>query len=195
MPRPRKFDEDEALDAAIGRFWRQGYAGTTIRDLSSDMKMTTASLYNAFGDKRGLFIRALRRYVAEHSLGSLTSIANADDPIQALVEFLDGLVQDAATTGQGCLLISSAAEVPTTDHVLRKEIREHLNSIESALKLSLEAARRKSLVSATLDCAEQARSVLSAIISIQVLARTGGQPMLLATIAQSAIPPTSRIPA
>ena len=57
MPRPRKFDEDEALDAAIGRFWKQGYAGTTIRDLSSDMKMTTASLYNAFGDKR-IFLMA-----------------------------------------------------------------------------------------------------------------------------------------
>lgn len=194
MPRPRKFDEDEALDAAIGRFWRQGYAGTSIRDLSSDMKMTTASLYNAFGGKRALFIRALRRYVAEHSLGALTSVAKADDPIRALEDFLDGLVR-AAATGRGCLLIASAAEVPMADHALRKEISGHLLRIEAALRVSLEAARRKSLVSSTLDCAEQARAVLSAIISIQVLARTGGHRKLLATIARSALPPMSPVAA
>jgi len=195
VPRPRKFDEGDALDAAIERFWQQGYQGTTIRDLTAVMKMTSASLYNAFGDKRTLFIRALQRYVADHSLSALARIAKADDPMRALDEFLHGLVIDAVTTGQGCLLISAAAEVPATDHELRNEISRHLISIEDALCASLKAARRKALIPQTLDCSEQARTVLSAIISIQVLARTGAHRKVLETIARSAIPPAAKIAA
>lgn len=195
MPRPRKFDEGEVLDAAIGRFWQQGYLGTTIRDLTADMRMTSASLYNAFGDKRSMFIRALQRYVTDHPLAALARISKADDPMRALEAFLHGLVTEAMATGQGCLLISAAAEVPATDHELRNEISLHLTSIEDALYASLKAARRKALIPQTLNCSEQARIVLSAIISIQILARTGAHRKVLETIARSAIPPSVKIAA
>jgi TetR/AcrR family transcriptional repressor of nem operon len=188
VPRPRKFDEDRALDAAIERFWEQGYAGTTIRDLSADMGMTGASLYNAFGDKRALFCLALRRYVAGHSLAAVAAIAASDNPILSLDRFLKGLVREAAATGRGCLLISSAAEVPSGDPSLQEEINDHLLSVEKALRASLVAARRKSLVPVSLDCTKQARVVLSAIISIQILARRRTNSKVLAAIAQSAMP-------
>ena len=188
MPRPRKFDEDRALDAAIERFWEQGYAGTTIRDLSADMGMTGASLYNAFGDKRTLFSLALRRYVAERSLSALAAIAESDNPILALDRFLKGLVREAAATGRGCLLMSSVAEAPSSDPSLQEEINGHLFNVERALRALLVAARRKSLVPASLDCKKQARVVLSAIISIQILARTRTDSDVLLAIAQSAVP-------
>ena len=66
MARPREFNEDAALDAAMHCFWAKGYQATSVRDLEAETGLTTPSLYNAFGDKRALFRRALERY-AEHS--------------------------------------------------------------------------------------------------------------------------------
>jgi TetR/AcrR family transcriptional regulator, transcriptional repressor for nem operon len=59
MPRPREFDEASALKAAMECFWRRGYEATSVRDLSDAMGLTAPSIYNAFGDKRQLFGRAL----------------------------------------------------------------------------------------------------------------------------------------
>jgi TetR/AcrR family transcriptional regulator, transcriptional repressor for nem operon len=63
MARPRAFDENTVLDAAMDCFWRDGYEATSIRELAAEMGINAPSLYNAFGDKRSLFREVLRRYV------------------------------------------------------------------------------------------------------------------------------------
>jgi TetR/AcrR family transcriptional regulator, transcriptional repressor for nem operon len=63
MARPREFDEQAVLDAALARFWSRGYEATSTRDLAESMGITGASLYNAFGDKRGLYQRVLEHYI------------------------------------------------------------------------------------------------------------------------------------
>src|SRR3546814_18901546 len=63
MGRPREFDETEVLVAAVDCFWERGYEATTIRELADKMGLTGASLYNAFGDKRALYRRALNHYI------------------------------------------------------------------------------------------------------------------------------------
>jgi AcrR family transcriptional regulator len=67
MARPREFDEQVVLDAALVQFWSNGYESTSTRDLAQSMGITSASLYNAFGDKRSLYRRVLQHYV-ERSL-------------------------------------------------------------------------------------------------------------------------------
>jgi len=59
MARPREFNEQAVLEAATQRFWLNGYEATSVRDLADDMGLTSASLYNAFGDKRALYRRIL----------------------------------------------------------------------------------------------------------------------------------------
>lgn len=62
VARPRTFDGDKVLDAAIACFWSRGLEATSVRDLAEHMGIRGPSLYNAFGDKRALFARALERY-------------------------------------------------------------------------------------------------------------------------------------
>ncbi|WP_256731320.1 helix-turn-helix domain-containing protein [Sphingomonas sp. dw_22] len=64
MGRHREFDVDQALDAALGVFWRKGYEGTSYEDLSTATKVSRPGLYSAFGNKQALFVRALDRYDA-----------------------------------------------------------------------------------------------------------------------------------
>ena len=63
MARPITFDEGMALDAAIECFWHHGYRASSVRDLASSMGICGTSLYNSFGNKRSLFIKALERYL------------------------------------------------------------------------------------------------------------------------------------
>jgi TetR/AcrR family transcriptional repressor of nem operon len=65
MARPREFDEEGVLDPAMQCFWRRSYEATSVRDLVEKTGITSASLYNAFGDKRALYQRALDQYVEE----------------------------------------------------------------------------------------------------------------------------------
>src|SRR5260370_18212884 len=61
--RPREFDADEALERALELFWRQGYEGTSLGELTAAMGINPPSLYAAFGNKESLFRKALDRYV------------------------------------------------------------------------------------------------------------------------------------
>ena len=65
MARPREFDEGAVLDAAVLCFWKQGYEATSVRDLVEHTGIAAASLYNAFGDKRALYEKALDHYVED----------------------------------------------------------------------------------------------------------------------------------
>ena len=64
--RPRNFNMDQALDRALDVFWRKGYEGATLCDLTAAMGINPPSLYAAFGDKEKLYLEALGRYYARH---------------------------------------------------------------------------------------------------------------------------------
>src|SRR5262245_15139855 len=78
--RPRAYDPDEALRRATGAFWRAGFAGTSLDDLSASTRMNRPSLYGAFGDKRELYLAALERYVAA-SCAAMTAALAGEAPL------------------------------------------------------------------------------------------------------------------
>ena len=78
--RPRGFDEDAALDAAMRLFWQQGYEATGVADLTKAMGITTPSLYTAFGNKDELFRRAVDRYVSGPAAPPGRSVPATDRP-------------------------------------------------------------------------------------------------------------------
>ncbi len=76
--RPRAFDMDQALDRALDVFWRKGYEGATMCDLTAAMGINPPSLYAAFGNKEGLFRKALDRYAAMHDVPLARGAGRAD---------------------------------------------------------------------------------------------------------------------
>jgi AcrR family transcriptional regulator len=67
MGRPREFELDDAIEKATGLFWRNGYEGTSLSDLTTEIGISPPSFYFAFGNKEGLFRKAVERYFAEQS--------------------------------------------------------------------------------------------------------------------------------
>src|SRR5580698_10339993 len=110
MARPREFDETAVLEAAIQCFWSRGYEATSVRDLAEKMGLTGASLYNAFGDKRALYRRALDHYV-EMSFGDRVGrFEGSLPPREALLAFFDEIIDRSLNDPRikGCMLVNSA---------------------------------------------------------------------------------------
>src|SRR5687767_6665585 len=107
--RPRAFDTDKALDHALLVFWRKGYEGASLSELTKAMGINRPSLYAAFGDKKALFRKALDRYM-EGPAAYVREALN-EPTARAVVERLLGGAADLLTdprTPQGCLTVQSA---------------------------------------------------------------------------------------
>jgi len=189
MARPRGFDETAALDAAIECFRRRGYEATSIRDLTDCMGIGPTSLYNSFGDKRALFIRALERYVNCSVRARLARLESSLPPKQAVRTLIEEVVERSLTdrTRGGCLLINSALEIAPHDPEVGAEIAKRLAEIEGFFRRSISAAQSSGTIPRKLNSSDFARLLLSVLLGIRVLARSKPERTLLEGIARPAL--------
>jgi TetR/AcrR family transcriptional regulator, transcriptional repressor for nem operon len=110
VARPRSFDEDAVLTAAMHAFRRHGYARTSVSVLEEATGLRASSLYNAYGDKAGLFRRALDRYVTSFVGPRLETHAGPTATLEDLEGLFLALLVPPYDDGQGCLVTNSAAE-------------------------------------------------------------------------------------
>src|ERR1700753_1038881 len=105
--RPRSFDEREALEKATQVFWSKGYDGVTIDDLVDGMGVGRPSLYAVFGDKRAIFLRAIKAYAEEKGARAAKALLSPQSLRDSIAGFLRFAVESATEKGsaRGCLLI------------------------------------------------------------------------------------------
>src|SRR5580698_5260853 len=116
MVRPREFDREEALDRATRAFWAKGYASTSTEDLLTAMNIGRQSLYNAFGDKRKLYLEALERYQRESNAGHLERLKNSASPLGGIEALLLGLIaDDDDIRALGCMGVNAVSEFGSAD--------------------------------------------------------------------------------
>ena len=117
--RPRGFDEDQVLDAVMAVFWRQGYEGTSMADLLEATGLHKGSLYQAFGDKHALFVRALRRYIANlkaEMSGVLMGAPTAFEGIRNAMHKVVNMCMEGEHGGsRGCMALNTLVEKGISD--------------------------------------------------------------------------------
>jgi len=189
MARPRTFDEADALDAAIDCFWRRGYGATSVRDLGDEMGLGSASLYNAFLDKRTLFLRALDRYLDSTMRERIVRLERTRAPKDAVKAFIDEIVERSVNDPErrGCMLINAAAEFGARDPDLREEIAARLDELQGFFRRMIARAREEGSIPNDRDPAELSRLMLGVVVAIRVLARVRPQRALLKGIAKPAL--------
>lgn len=189
MARPRAFEEADALDAAIDCFWRRGYGATSVRDLSDEMGLGSASLYNAFCDKRTLFLRALDRYLDGTMRERIARLERELPPKDAVKAFIDEIVDRSVNDPEqrGCMLVNAAAEFGTRDPAFGEEIAARLDELQVFFRRRIAAARAEGAIPRERDPAELARLMLGVVVAIRVLARVRPERTLLRGIAKPAL--------
>jgi TetR/AcrR family transcriptional regulator, transcriptional repressor for nem operon len=189
MARPREFDERAVLDAAVRRFWTFGYEATSVRDLAQDMGITGASLYNAFGDKRRLFERALAHYV-ENSFEERVARHEAGSPsLHAIEAFFNEIVDRSVDDHdrKGCLLVNSALEVAPHDPEFRELIADVLQKIESFFRRCVLAGQTAGDITTVQSADDLAKMLMGVHLGIRVLARTRPERALLEGVVRPAL--------
>src|SRR6267154_4880844 len=142
--RPRAYDPAQALARAANTFWKAGYAGTSLDDLSAATGMNRPSLYAAFGDKRDLYLKTLEYYRNESR--ALARAALADDPPLRvfLKRFYDKALELYLEDGpRGCYSIGTAATVAAVDDGVRAFLAESMRTTDGFLKHQIEKAQER----------------------------------------------------
>lgn len=174
MGRPREFDIDQALDLALHLFWRKGYEGASIADLTEAMGITKPSLYAAFGNKEDLFRKALDRYV--DGPGGYVQTALAKPTAREVVALLLHGAADAVTSPEnppGCLAVQGALCCGDAAETIKMELMQRRATGEENLRLRLQRAVDEGDLPANADAADMARYI-SAVVQGMAVQAAGG---------------------
>jgi AcrR family transcriptional regulator len=188
--RPRIYDPQAALERATDAFWKAGYSGTSLDDISAATGMNRPSLYAAFGDKRALYLEALARYW-QISLAATHEALAADLPLgEALM-----LAYDAALSiyfsgdgrPRGCFVVGTAVTEALEDPDIRNSLAAGLHGFDSAFEGRLRSGLEKGELKGDADPATLAVLATATMHTIAIRARAGTPRAELRELAHRAV--------
>jgi len=187
--RPRGFDSDQVLDAAMAVFWKKGYAGTGLSELETATKLGRQSLYGAFGDKRALFASVVDRYFDVVLRPFIIDVLDAPGSGRANVERVirDWEVAASAPDFNGCLVGNSSSEVNLHDPEMIDMLKRKLDLLEAAFHRALKRAQEAGEVKATLNVRSTARSLLVTAQGLSIVYRVNRDRAFVRAIVRDAL--------
>jgi TetR/AcrR family transcriptional repressor of nem operon len=188
MVRPREFDRDAALERAMQVFWVKGFATTSTEDLVAAMGIGRQSLYNAFGDKRRLYLEALETYQQRTTAGHLKRLSKPASALDGIQDLLGGLIaEDDTRRAMGCMGVNAVAEFSTSDAdlaVLRAKVGPPL---AQRLVDRVREGQAAGEFDPAMDPAQAAAFIQMTMSGIQLAARGGASAEDLRTMARFAV--------
>src|SRR5215471_8691834 len=186
--RPRSFDEAEALDRALEVFWRKGYEGTSLSDLTAAMGITRPSLYAAFGEKEALFRRVLDRYFSGPA-AFVREVLEEKNARAAVEHLLLTTAQAQTRPGQprGCLAVQGALACGDDSEPIRKELIRRRAQGELLLRQRLQRAKQEGEFERNVNVANLARFYTTVLQGMAVQSAAGASRRDLEGLVESAM--------
>lgn len=184
--RPRSFDRDAALAAAMDVFWEKGFEATSITDLTEAMGINPPSLYSAFGDKEKLFLEAIDSYSKRRG----ESCPYCEEPTarQAIEKLLTFMAHDLTERShpRGCLMMMAAATSANTSAALQEALTQKRVASRDNLRNRIKRGIEEGDVPQGADAAALADFYSTIMTGMAMQARDGAtRKSLLATVAQA----------
>jgi TetR/AcrR family transcriptional regulator, transcriptional repressor for nem operon len=188
MARPREFDEEAVLDAAMQCFWAHGYEATSVKDLIGRTGLTAASLYNAYGDKRAMFRTALDHYI-EKSIGARLQRSESLPPRDAIRAFFEDILRRSLSDRErkGCMIVNCALEMAPHDKEFRATIVETLGRLEAFFLNCVERGQADGTITSAVPAIGLAQHLLGVLMGVRVLARVRPERSLLEGVINTAL--------
>jgi TetR/AcrR family transcriptional repressor of nem operon len=190
MPRPRTFDESEVVAAARDEFWSRGYTATSVDDLTAATGLGKGSLYGAFGDKHGLFLRALDDYVGT-ALGEAR--AQLRDPRYSAYDRLIRHIRAQAKaiaadkSRRGCMMAKSAAELGATDETVEQTVARAYATWTAELVDCIKETQRDGAIDKKQNPQVLATTLLAFLRGQEALHKAGAKPAQIRAAAEQMI--------
>ena len=172
--RPRAYEPEGALARALDVFWKDGFAGTSLDDLSAATGMNRPSLYGAFGDKRELYIKSYQSYRDRARL-RMGEVFSADLPLRPLLERVYGIALDMYLSGEdgprGCFTVMTATSEAVFDPDIRKLVLSGLTEMDRFFARLFKAAQARGELAQSADPDTLAQLASATIHTIAIRAR------------------------
>lgn len=175
MPRPKSFDEDAVLEQAVDLFWSRGYVGTSLADLEAHLGLGRQSLYNTFGDKQALFLKALDRYRRDAAGESVTRLSAPGAGLDAIRAFFRWSVDMLTVPGirRGCFVANTILERGAEDPDALLRCNHSRDILQRGFRRALTGAKARGGVARDLDVEAAATLLVMHNYGLCVLAKTG----------------------
>jgi TetR/AcrR family transcriptional regulator, copper-responsive repressor len=188
--RPRAYEPDVALGKALDLFRTQGFAATSLDDLSEATGMNRPSLYGAFGDKRELYIKSYQRY-REEARASMVEIFRQEMPVRRRLERIFASALNIYLSGEtgprGCFTVVTAASEAVGDPDIRAMVLDGLNELDKAFASCFRRAKEKGELPDSADPAVLAQLASATVHSIAIRSRARVSRKELEAIVKGAI--------
>jgi AcrR family transcriptional regulator len=187
--RPREFDAEAALDAALRVFSERGYHAASISELTEAMGLAAGSVYKAFGDKRGIFLAAFDRYRAVRRgvlAAELDRVETGRDKLRALVTFF-AASSHGQIGRQGCLVVGSAGDLALFDEEAAERVATAFTNDETLLSDLIRLGQSDGSIKADLDISAVALALLCLTKGMRVIGKTGRSGEEMAAAAEAAM--------
>jgi TetR/AcrR family transcriptional repressor of nem operon len=151
MVRHKEFDPDEAVADAMALFWERGYEATSVQDLVERTGVGRRSMYDTFGDKHSLYLKALDRYVGEVEDNFRRVVASTPDGRSAVRAMFAMLLESDDNDYRGCLIVNTATELGPTDDEADDRVRRHLEVGRTVLDAQIRRGQQDGSVTDRID--------------------------------------------
>ncbi len=189
MPWEKTFDVGEALDKAMQTFWARGYEATSMQDLVDCTGVNRGSLYATYGDKRTIFLAALRMYDEKMRRRLLTDIEIHYEPREAIRQMFLAFMANVSEAGgnRGCFLTNTALELAPHDPEVSQVVAHAQREIEVFFARMIKKAKVLGEIPKHVKPTETARGLLASLIGLVVLTRSRPEKVLLQSVVDDAL--------
>lgn len=172
MARSKEFEENEVLDKAMRLFWEQGYEKTSMTELVEHMGIHRRSLYDTFGDKHNLFLKAMDRFDDKISAALAGGVKRSKTASEALQFIFSFMIEGDEDSPAGCLMVNSAVELAARDAEVDNKSTKSFTTAEQVLKEIILWGQREGEFTSTYNAEELAEYLHNVWIGLRVMART-----------------------
>jgi TetR/AcrR family transcriptional repressor of nem operon len=182
--RPREFDTEQALEAAMMQFWRVGYEATSVQDLLKAMQLSKSSLYQTFGSTHQLFVRCLEYYQRSMAQSLNEQLNNARSARKFLERFLNGVVAEAAlaTDKKGCMLVNTTNELFQRDAEIADAVSAGTNNLAKVLSRAIERGQREGDFDPSVKTETLVSYVLTNVCGLRTMVKGGADEKALQSV-------------
>ena len=189
MPRNKEFEPEEALDKAMGVFWRKGYFDTSVDDLVQQVGVSRYGLYGTFGNKHKLFLASLDRY-RDTFVSEIQRDLEASDASLAEIQSYFAAFVEMCKTEQGklgCFMCNTATELSLHDDRVAEKVDRYLKRLTEVFHKALTNARQRGEIKPDLNIDDYAKYLTGIVLGLCVYARSQIKPEIIASYVKVAL--------
>ena len=189
MPRTRAFEDEQILDRAVELFSVKGYNGISMQEIVEGLQLNRSSIYETFGDKRNLFIAALKHYKQKNSKQMQTMIDESTDIKQTLASIFSFIIRDShpGASQSGCFMVNASIELAPHEAEVSDIVCDNSQLIQVSLEKAIKKAQSRKQISSVQSPRSLAKFFVNTFNGMRVGSRAGSDKKSLEEIAKVAI--------